>query len=143
MQMKIHYRNLNMRNERCKCRNNTKQQCSCVPTLYSSKMNGWLKWGENNVKCINLQGFHCLLHVHLRWETSNKTRKIRFSVKVDFFLRFFQTHQIFECKNIWIIKEKSLCCNPYSCTVSLQVNVQFYQRCEPMVLKMWVKCVLW
>ena len=38
--------------------------------------------------------------VHLRWATWNKIRKIRFSVKVDFWLRFFKTQQITSGKNI-------------------------------------------
>ena len=98
--MKIIYLNLNIPNIRCDSRDNKKQQCSCISTATHSKIDwleGWLKRSENNMKdIIGISVDHW--RVHLRWGSWNNTRKIRFSVKVDFQLYFFQGQEIFNAK---------------------------------------------
>ena len=38
-----------------------------------------------------------------------------------------------------------LCSVPYTYTVGLLLHLQYYQKCEPIILKVWLKCkfVLW
>ena len=102
------------------------------------KQNGWAKRSENNMKNI-IEILIAYWHVDLRCGTWNKTRKIRFSVQVNFQLCFPKLNKSF---NIL------LCCTyiPSSNTASLLLlHLQYYLICESMIFKMSVKSkfVLW
>ena len=59
-----------------------KSGVAAFPLRSLQKQNGWLKGSESNMK--DIIGIHIAYQrVHLRWGTWNKTRKTRFSVKVD------------------------------------------------------------
>ena len=64
------------------------QKSNVAPFLVWSldKQNDWVKISENYMECI-ISISVAYLHVHIRWETWNKKRKTRFSVK--FLAMFF------------------------------------------------------
>ena len=111
-------------------------------------------------------------YVHLRWGAWSKTRKTRFSIKVDFWLSFSKPSKYFIVKtssnNYWawekipfsfysskneeILNGKlhflcgvSYTYTPSSSTVDLVLHLQYYQKSELMILKPWLKSkfVLW
>ena len=60
-----------------------KDSVAAFPLRFLQKQNGWLKKSENNMK--DIRGISIAYwSVNLRWGTWNKTRKKRFSVKIDF-----------------------------------------------------------
>ena len=77
------YPNLNIFGIKCDVMYNAKEQCQCISILIPLKTE-WLgkkKWKQHE-GCY--RDYYCLLGVYLRLGTWNKTRKIRFSAKVDF-----------------------------------------------------------
>ena len=66
-----------MEDGKCDGRDNAKQQCSCISILIKKKR----KQHEGYYR-----DFYCLLlrFSKIKYLKKNKTRKIRFSVKVDF-----------------------------------------------------------
>ena len=107
---------------------------------------------ENNIKDIT-EIYIASWLVHLKCGTLSKTTKIRFSVKVDFSYVFSKPSKSFNVKTSskqLLDRGKDSLLLPYtytpsSSTLGLLLHVQFYQRCEPMISKMWKKneSVLW
>ena len=131
-----------------------KQKSSVATFLLWSlqKQDGWVQRSENNIKDIT-EIYIASWLVHLKCGTLSKTTKIRFSVKVDFSYVFSKPSKSFNVKTSskqLLDRGKDSLLLPYtytpsSSTLGLLLHVQFYQRCEPMISKMWKKneSVLW
>ena len=61
-----------------------KSSVATFPLWPLQKKNSWMKRSKNNKKDIVGISIIAYWHFHLRQGTLNKSRKIRFSVKVDF-----------------------------------------------------------
>ena len=72
-----------MLNKRCCGRGNTKSSVATFPLWSLQKQDSWVQRSENNIKDMTEVSIAFWL-VHLKCGTLSKTRKIRFSVKVDF-----------------------------------------------------------
>ena len=77
--MKIFFPNLNILNIKCDSTDNRKEQRSCV--VVPSK--GWVKRSDNYMKDI-IGISIAYWRLHLRWGALNKTRKLTFSVTINF-----------------------------------------------------------
>ena len=76
------YPNLNIFGIKCDVMYNAKEQCQCVSILIPLKTEWLSKRSGNNMK--DILGINIAYwRVYVRWGTWNKTRKIRFSAKVD------------------------------------------------------------
>ena len=100
-----------------------KSSVAVIPLWSPQKQNSWVKRTENNMKSIVGISVIVYWRFYLRWVTWNKSRKIKISVKVVFAMFF--------AKPISHISSSS--------TVDLILHLQYYQKCEPMFLKMLAK----
>ena len=118
-----------------------KSSVATFPLWFLRKQNRY----NMDIVGISIIAFWCF---YLRWGTWNKSRKITFSIKLDSYLSFFSE----PCKSFNVktlskylldIGKNSLLLTytyySFSSTVGLLLHVQYYQRCEPMILKGWVK----